>query len=629
MASPATAQARSVPAGRAPAGRNTRAASRIGAPPCRPVPTPPCRPTPPLPPRLASRIAALDDAGEGGEGSRPAAAAAAAALSPSASAAVSASAAADLSSAPSPTSPSTSTAAADAVITNVIVGNVVELPAALVSNTAARAEEKEASTAGGGRGGRAPTTILAATSLARLRSAIPLHSPLDASIVGLAVPALFSLLLDPLMSLVDTSLVGRLGTEPLAAVGLSSIMFTFFAILFNFLIFVTTPAVARAVAAGDRREASRVTARGLWIAGVAGTLSGVGLWVAAPGLAARSGAGPTVAALAATYLRCRALAAPALLAIFVAAGSFRGVRDTRTPLIAAVASNVVNLAGDCVLMFGCGMGVAGAALATAASQYVSAVVLVAALIRTGLLDPADVTHPPTLASATPLLRAGAALSLRNLSTMGVIILGTSMVSSLGAAALAAHEVLRQLYIVSIQVFSSLDVAAQSLVASHLGHGDRAAARAVLVRVLQRGTAAGACVGVALAAGACALPGLFTADAAVAASAAAVIPIVAAFMPFDAAAAVLDGGLLGASETAWVSRTTVLVSAVCLAALLGARRAGGGLAAVWLSLKVLTIGRTVAAGIRYAMPGSPLGAGPLKGSAEAEAAGGAGGKAAAA
>jgi len=512
------------------------------------------------------------------------------------------------------TATTTATAAAEAVITNVIVGNVVELPAALVSNTASRAEEKTGRSCGGAPG--APPRARAAARLVALQAALPLHSPLDASILGLAVPALFSLLLDPLMSLVDTGLVGRLGTEPLAAVGLSSIMFTFFAILFNFLIFVTTPAVARAMAAGDKREASRVTARGLWIAGVAGSVCGVGLWVAAPGLAARSGAGPTVAGLAATYLRCRALAAPALLAIFVAVGSFRGVRDTRTPLIAAVASNVVNLAGDCVLMFGCGMGVAGAALATAASQYVSAAVLVAALVRTGLLDPADVRHPPSLESAMPLLRAGAALSARNLSTMGVIILGTSMVSSLGAASLAAHEVLRQLYIVSIQVFSSLDVAAQSLVASHLGHGDRGAARAVLVRVLQLGTAAGACVGVALACGARALPGLFTADAAVAASAAAVIPIVAAFMPFDAAAAVLDGGLLGASETAWVSRTTVLVSAVCLLTLLGARRAGGGLAAVWLSLKVLTIGRAVAAGIRYAMPGSPLGAGPL---AEAKAA----------
>jgi putative MATE family efflux protein len=508
-------------------------------------------------------------------------------------------------------------AATDAVVTHVIVGNVVELPAALVSNSAALATaDEEGEEEGGALTHATPPSLPARLSAAAARARSALHSPLDASIVGLAVPALFSLLLDPLMSLVDTGLVGRLGTEPLAAVGLSSIMFTFFAILFNFLIFVTTPAVARAMAAGDRAEASRVTARGLWIAGVAGTASGIGLWVAAPALAARAGAGPAVASLAATYLRCRALAAPALLAIFVSAGSFRGVRDTRTPLIAAVVSNAVNLAGDCVLMFGLGMGVAGAALATAASQYVSAAILLAALVRTGLLNPADVARPPTLASAAPLLRAGAALSLRNLSTMGVIILGTSMVSSLGAASLAAHEVLRQLYIVSIQVFSSLDVAAQSLVASHLGHGDRAAARAVLVRVLQLGTAAGGAVGLALAAGARALPALFTADAAVAASAAAVMPIVAAFMPVDAAAAVLDGGLLGASETAWVSRTTVAVSAVCLAALLAARRAGGGLAAVWLSLKVLTIGRTLAAGVRYAMPGSPLGTGEVKAAAKA-------------
>jgi len=622
MASPATARVPLCASCSTPA--NTARASRILAPPTqRAPPCPPHQPTSPLALRRATHIAALDDVGEGGEGARAAAAAGSGATGGSAAAGLS-------SSSPTPTTTTTTTAstsAADAVITNVIVGNVVELPAALVSNTAARAEEIESGAAAAGTtptaaGARRPPRALAAR-LASVRAAIPLHSPLDASIVGLAVPALFSLLLDPLMSLVDTGLVGRLGTEPLAAVGLSSIMFTFFAILFNFLIFVTTPAVARAIAAGDRREASRVTARGLWIAGVAGSICGVGLWVAAPGLAARSGAGPRVAALASTYLRCRALAAPALLAIFVSAGSFRGVRDTRTPLIAAVASNVVNLAGDCVLMFGLGMGVAGAALATAASQYVSAFVLVAALIRTGLLDPADVTHPPSLASAMPLLRAGAALSLRNLSTMGVIILGTSMVSSLGAASLAAHEVLRQLYIVSVQVFSSLDVAAQSLVASHLGHGDRAAARAVLLRVLQLGTAAGAAVGVALSLGARSLPGLFTTDAAVAASAAAVIPIVAAFMPVDAAAAVLDGGLLGASETAWVSRTTVLVSAVCLAALLGARRAGGGLPAVWLSLKVLTIGRTVAAGIRYAMPGSPLGAGPLKGSAEAKAAAAAG------
>ena len=80
----------------------------------------------------------------------------------------------------------------------------------------------------------------------RRRLASLLSSPHDASIAALAVPALGSLLLDPIMTAVDTALVGRLvGTTQLAGVGLSSIALTFFVVLFNPLIFVTTPAVAR------------------------------------------------------------------------------------------------------------------------------------------------------------------------------------------------------------------------------------------------------------------------------------------------------------------------------------------------------------------------------------------------
>lgn len=467
-------------------------------------------------------------------------------------------------------------------------------------------------------------------------------SPHDATILGLALPALGSLMLDPILSLVDTSawreggsgarvrslgrgaahtnlsspfppllpppsgLVGRLGTEPLAAVGLSSIAFTFFAILFNFLIFVTTPAVAAAAARSDWDEVAAINARGLWVAAVCGAVSGVGLWAAAPMLARAAGATPTVAAFAVVYLRCRALACPALLIIFVACGAFRGVRDTRTPLAAAAVANAVNLAGDVFLMFGLGMGVAGAALATAASQYVSAGLLVASLGRRGMLKAGALRTPPTPASCIPLLRSGAALAVRNVATMSVILVGTRHVAALGAATTAAHEVMRQLYIASVQVFSALDVACQSLVATYVGGGDPASARAVIARGLQVGVAAGAAVGLCLAAASAWLPSLFTSDAAVAAAAGAVMPVMAAFMPVDAAAAVLEGGLLGASETAWVARCTILVSAACLAALLGARAAGGGLLGVWLSFKTLSVGRALAAGLRYADPGSPLG-----------------------
>lgn len=67
-----------------------------------------------------------------------------------------------------------------------------------------------------------------------------------------------------------------------------------------------------------------------------------------------------------------------------------------------------------------------------------------------------------------LLQSGLALSVRNLGTMGVILYATTLVSRLGAATLAAHEIMRQVFIFSIQLFSALDVTAQSLVSLQLG-----------------------------------------------------------------------------------------------------------------------------------------------------------------
>lgn len=461
----------------------------------------------------------------------------------------------------------------------------------------------------------------------RQRAASLLSSPHDASIVALAVPALGSLLLDPIMTAVDTALVGRLvGTAQLAGVGLSSIALTFSVVLFNPLIFVTTPAVANAAARGDAEEASRVTARGLWVAAVLGTAAAAALffsapamteWLAASGAASSSSSSASKIALtasqrevaghAATYIQCRALGFPALLATFVACGSFRGVRDTRTPLIAAAVANAVNLGGDFLLMLWLRWGVAGAALATAASQWVSAAMLVFLLLKRKLLVWEHVSAgPPRPAELAPLARAAAALSVRNISTMGVIFLGTSMVSAAGAVSLAAHEVLRQLYVVSVQAFSALDVATQSLVANYIGSGSVRSAREVLARALAVAVAVGGAVGLALALAAGTLPAAFTRDPAVAAAAAAVVPLVAAFMPVDAAAAVLDGALLGASDTAWVARSTLAVSAVCLAALLGARAAGAGLFGVWAALKTLSTGRTVAAAVRFSQADGPLG-----------------------
>lgn len=85
----------------------------------------------------------------------------------------------------------------------------------------------------------------------RLRTALRLRHPFDREILALAVPALGTLAADPLVSLVDTAFVGRLGVVPLAALGVNASIFSLAFLVFNFLAYGTTPMVARAVGAGD------------------------------------------------------------------------------------------------------------------------------------------------------------------------------------------------------------------------------------------------------------------------------------------------------------------------------------------------------------------------------------------
>lgn len=68
---------------------------------------------------------------------------------------------------------------------------------------------------------------------------------------------------------------------------------------------------------------------------------------------------------------------------------------------------------------------------------------------------------------------------------------------------------------------------------------------------------------------------------------------------DAIAAIVDGGLLGASDTAYVAKTMLVTSVLSFGALLLAQQLQGGLLGIWLSLKVITTGRVLGGGLRLA------------------------------
>jgi len=193
---------------------------------------------------------------------------------------------------------------------------------------------------------------------------IRLRSSHDREIVALALPALGALIADPLLSLVDTAFVGRIGTDALGGLGVATALFTVSFFLFNFLEYGTTTVVARAVGAGQTATAGRAVVTALTLAACGGGVVVLVLRGFGEDIIGAFGANGEVAAAAVEYVRVRALAAPAVLLMRVGHGAYRGYQNTRTPFLVAVGVNLVNLVLDPLLIFGAGWGVAGAAWAT-------------------------------------------------------------------------------------------------------------------------------------------------------------------------------------------------------------------------------------------------------------------------
>ena len=98
---------------------------------------------------------------------------------------------------------------------------------------------------------------------------------LDRRIFRLAVPALGALVAEPLFLLTDTAMVGHLGADALAALGVASTIITTLVGLLIFLAYATTPIVARRLGSGDRTGALAAGIDGVWLAAGLGVVIGV------------------------------------------------------------------------------------------------------------------------------------------------------------------------------------------------------------------------------------------------------------------------------------------------------------------------------------------------------------------
>jgi len=324
-------------------------------------------------------------------------------------------------------------------------------------------------------------------------------SKTDRAILGLAIPALGALAIDPLLTLADTAFVAQLGTTELAALGVDTAILGFAFFAFNFLAYVTTPLVARALGRGRRDEARRWVGDALLLAVGLGVMVTLVVLVAAPLFVELMGATPDVAEPAVSYLRIRALATPAVLIVTTGHGAFRGHMDTRTPLVVAVGVNGLNLVLDPLLIFTFGLGLEGAAVATVIAQYVGAVWFLW-LIRSRRMASRPRNFKDSLPSLLALGRNGALLTMRTGLLLAAFTVAASTATRQGAEAIAAHQLVAQLFLLSAMLADSFAIAAQAMVGETAGQGEVGPLNALSKRLALWGVFAGLVLAVFVAVG---------------------------------------------------------------------------------------------------------------------------------
>lgn len=427
---------------------------------------------------------------------------------------------------------------------------------------------------------------------------IRLRHPFDREILALALPALGALAADPLVSMVDTAFVGRLGVLPLAALGVNTSIFGLSFVVFNFLAYGTTPMMARAVGRGDVQRAGRLAVEALTLALLAGSVALALLLVLAGPIVAVMGARGELVDPTLSYLRIRAFAGPAVLIVTAGHGIFRGWHDTRTPLLVTVGLNLVNLVLDPVLIFGLGWGLEGAAIATVIAQWAGALWFLWLVLvrRRDTLGVRLVAPRPR--DLLPFLRIGGSLSVRTFSLIATLTIATAVATRIGPLAVAAHQVAFQLWLLLALVVDALAVAGQAMVGRYRGAEQFGSARAAADRLLAWGGGVGFSLAVAFLLVAPWLPRLFTDDPAAIAAVGGILPFVIAMQPLNALVFVWDGIFMGAEDFRFLAGQMIAAAVAAVAVLLLAEPMGWGLAGVWWGIVTLMGARIVTLGARY-------------------------------
>ena len=407
-------------------------------------------------------------------------------------------------------------------------------------------------------------------------------------VMTLALPVVLTNLSATLMMTVDAAMVGRLGATELGAVGYAGIWYWTALSLFSGAATGVQTFVAQAHGRGDSHECGPWAWQGFYavvpLAALGITLFALGF---GPMLAVLSPA-PGLAPLSTAWVHVRAFGVVGIITAMLLSGFFRGFGDTRIPLYAMVAANLVNLVLNYGLIFGHfglpAWGVAGSGTATAIAEWVYAGVLFALFRRAGVkarFHTAAVR--PDLAAMRRYLRISAPIGGQWMLDMLAFAGFSTLVARMGTAQMAASQSLISLMHLSFMQVVGIAIAVSTLVGRYVGAGDFAAAE----RSHDTAVRLGLVLSIAAALVFLSMPELclriFTDDPDVLSLGGPLLAVGAAFQIADAVGVLSGGALRGAGDTRWpfIVQTGLAWGFFLPAAYLGGIVLDGGLTGTWL------------------------------------------------
>jgi len=413
---------------------------------------------------------------------------------------------------------------------------------------------------------------------------MPTLAPL--TVLKFVAPTLALWIAPPVMSLIDTSVVGRFcGANDLAALSPGCTLIDSSAYLFMFIATAATNMVASSRANdGDSNETSeRIVSEALFLAFVSGiALASMVFLAGGPLLHAIAGQeSASVVPSALKYATVRAFGQPAVIMATVARASALAGKDTRGPLTSVALAFMLNAVGTVALVRFTNLGIVGAAIGTLCADCAATLFLLVRILHSRQGKKSGTLAEESTTPHLPLLVVPTMTNFRRFCQYAApiffTILGKSVVYNgvamsvgrLGSVSLAAHQVLLRSFFFWTPVGDSVGMTSQVFLPGILaeerrtGTSKRGAKRLLFATGVMAGLVAATLAGLLPSKGA----GLFTTDSQVAAILAATAPILALSISMHAIALTCEGMLLAQRDLGFLSSSYVTTTIATIALLL--------------------------------------------------------------